>query len=57
MSKNSNKKTYKQLMSWLSNELYFGKGQKKVKRKKGNIQSPFNKNKKHLHKNKSLNTN
>ena len=37
MSKNSNKKTYKQLMSWLSNELYFGKGQKKVNRKKGNI--------------------
>ena len=33
MSKNSNKKTYKQLMSWLSNELHFGKGHKRVKNK------------------------
>lgn len=36
MSKNSNKKTYKQLMSWLSNELHFAKGHKRVKDKKGN---------------------
>lgn len=33
MSKNSNKKIYKQLMSWLSNELHFGKGHKRVKNK------------------------
>ena len=36
MSKNSNKKLYKQLMSWLSNELHFGKGYKRIKDKKGN---------------------
>lgn len=36
MSKNSNKKMYKQLMSRLSNELHFGKGYKRVKDKKGN---------------------
>ena len=34
MSKNSNKKMYKQLMSRLSNELHFGKGYKRVKDKK-----------------------
>ena len=27
---------YKQLMSWLSNELHFSKGSKRVKDKKGN---------------------
>lgn len=35
MSKNSNKKTYKQLMSWLSNELHFGRGHNRVKNKNG----------------------
>ena len=35
MSKNSNKKIYKQLMSWLSQELHFGKGYKRVKNKNG----------------------
>lgn len=36
MSKNSSKKLYKQLLSWISNELHFGKGYKRVKDKKGN---------------------
>ena len=36
MGKNSNKKIYKQLMSWLSNELHFDKGYKRIKDKKGN---------------------
>ena len=36
MSKNSNKKTYKQLQNWLSQEIHFGKGYKRVKDKKGN---------------------
>ena len=36
MSKNSNKKIYKQLVSWLSNKLHFGKGYKKIKDKTGN---------------------
>ena len=36
MSKNSNKRTYKQLLTWLSQEIYFGKGHKRVRDKKGN---------------------
>ena len=36
MSKNSKKNTYKQLVSWLSQELNFGRGHKRVKDKKGN---------------------
>jgi len=36
MSKNSIKKIYKQLVPWLSNELHFGKGYKRVKDKRGN---------------------
>ena len=36
MSKNSNKKLYKQLVSWVSQELRFGKGHKRVRDFKGN---------------------
>lgn len=35
MGKTSNKKRLKQLQSWLSNELYFGKGNQRVKTKGG----------------------
>ena len=36
MSKNRNKKTYKQLLNWLTQELNFGKGYLRVRDKKGN---------------------
>lgn len=36
MSNNSNKQRLKQLQSWISQEINFGKGYKRVKDKKGN---------------------